>query len=68
MHEAEVHLRQHMGGPPQRVVGVGGGAGNQSIPLALAGNEVTIVDPSPAMLERATRRLAEEDERVARRV
>jgi S-adenosylmethionine-dependent methyltransferase len=65
-HVINEHLRQHMGGPPQRVVDVGGGAGNQSIPLAFAGNEVTIVDPSPAMLERATRRLAGEDERVAR--
>lgn len=44
------HLRQHMGPAPQRVVDIGGGAGNQSIPLARAGNEVTIVDPSATML------------------
>ena len=31
----------------------GGGAGTQSIPLARVGHHVTIVDPSPAMLERA---------------
>lgn len=67
-HVINEHLRQHMGPPPQRVVDVGGGAGNQSIPLARAGNEITIVDPSPTMLERAARQLAEEDERVASRV
>jgi S-adenosylmethionine-dependent methyltransferase len=50
------------------VVDVGGGAGNQSVPLAQAGYEVTIVDPSPAMLERAARRVANEDPPVAARV
>jgi ubiquinone/menaquinone biosynthesis C-methylase UbiE len=54
-HVINEHLRNHMGPPPQRVVDVGGGAGNQSIPLARAGHDVTIVDPSPAMLERAAR-------------
>lgn len=62
------HLRRHMGPPPQRVVDVGGGAGNQSVPLARAGHEVTIVDPSPAMLERAARLLADEADEVAARV
>lgn len=62
------HLRQHLGPPPQRVVDVGGGAGNQSAPLARAGHDVTIVDPSAAMLERAIRRLSAEDEEVATRV
>lgn len=62
------HLRNHMGPPPQRVVDVGGGAGNQSVPLARAGHQVTIVDPSPAMLERAARLLADEAGDVAARV
>ena len=32
---------------------VGGGAGHQSFPLALAGDDVTLLDPSPAMLAKA---------------
>ena len=62
------HLGGHMAPPPQRVVDVGGGAGHQSVPLARAGHEVTIVDPAPAMLERAARRLADEPADVAARV
>ena len=62
------HLRVHLGPAPQRVVDVGGGAGNQSLPLARAGHDVTIVDPSAAMLERATQRLADEDDETAARV
>lgn len=54
--------------PPGRVVDVGGGAGNQSVPLAQAGYDVTIVDPSPAMLERAAERLANEPDEVVARV
>lgn len=45
---------------------MGGGAGNQSIPLAVAGYDLTIVDPSPAMLARAEARAAEAG--VAQRV
>ncbi|MEP6624730.1 MAG: methyltransferase [Acidimicrobiia bacterium] len=67
-HVIHEHLRRHLGPPPQRVVDVGGGAGNQSVPLARAGHEVTIVDPSAAMLERAAERLAREDDVVAARV
>lgn len=52
------HLRAHLPSPPLRVVDVGGGAGHQSIPLAVDGYEVTIVDPSPSMLERAAERVA----------
>ena len=62
------HLCAHLGPAPQRVVDVGGGAGNQSLPLARAGHVVTIVDPSAAMLERATERLADEDDGTAARV
>ena len=57
-HVIDEHLRGHMGAPPQRVVDVGGGAGDQSLPLARAGHEVTIVDPSAGMLDRAAARLA----------
>lgn len=67
-HVINEHLREHLGQPPRRVVDVGGGAGNQSIPLARAGHEVTVVDPSPAMLGRAAQRLAVEDADVASRV
>lgn len=57
-----------MAPPPGRVVDVGGGAGNQSVPLAQAGYDVTIVDPSAAMLERAAERLANEPGEVVARV
>lgn len=67
-HVIHEHLRQHLGPPPQRVVDVGGGAGNQSVPLAQVGHEVTIVDPSAAMLERAAKRLEAEERATAARV
>jgi len=67
-HVIDEHLRRHLGPPPQRVVDVGGGAGNQSIPLARAGHEVTIVDPSHAMLERAAELVASEPDDIAARV
>jgi len=59
------HLRDHLPGPPAAVADVGGGAGNQSIPLARDGYQVTIVDPSEAMLARdgLTAMLAESSER-----
>jgi S-adenosylmethionine-dependent methyltransferase len=62
------HLRGHLPGPPAQLVDVGGGAGNQSIPLARAGYQVTIVEPSAAMLARAQGRLAAEPGEVADRV
>jgi S-adenosylmethionine-dependent methyltransferase len=67
-HVITEHLRDHLRPPPGRVVDVGGGAGNQSVPLAQAGYDVTIVDPSPAMLKRAAERLADEPDEVAARV
>jgi S-adenosylmethionine-dependent methyltransferase len=67
-HVIHEHLKQHMRSAPQRVVDIGGGAGNQSVPLARDGHEVTLVDPSPAMLDRAAARLREQEEHVASRV
>jgi SAM-dependent methyltransferase len=52
-HVIHEHLRAHLASPPPQIVDVGGGAGHQSIPLARQGYDVTIVDPSAAMLERA---------------
>jgi ubiquinone/menaquinone biosynthesis C-methylase UbiE len=51
------HLLEHLPPPPNTVLDVGGGAGNQSFPLAQAGYDVTILDSSPAMLDKARQRL-----------
>jgi SAM-dependent methyltransferase len=67
-HVIHQHLRSHLAAPPLAVVDVGGGGGNQSIPLARDGYDVTIVDSSPAMLERAAQAIAAEDGDGARRV
>ena len=61
-------LLEHMPPPPATVLDVGGGAGHQSFPLAQAGYEVTLLDPSPAMLDKARQRLARLPEEVQRRV
>jgi SAM-dependent methyltransferase len=50
-------LLEHLPEPPATVLDVGGGAGHQSFPLARAGYEVTLLDPSPAMLDKARQRL-----------
>jgi S-adenosylmethionine-dependent methyltransferase len=50
-------LLEHLPAPPATVLDVGGGAGHQSFPLAQAGYHVTLLDPSPAMLDKARRRL-----------
>src|SRR5271155_5020320 len=50
-------LLEHLPEPPVPVLDVGGGAGHQSFPLAEAGYEVTLLDPSPAMLDKARQRL-----------
>jgi S-adenosylmethionine-dependent methyltransferase len=50
-------LLEHLPEPPAAVLDVGGGAGHQSLPLAQAGYEVTLLDPSPAMLDKAQQRL-----------
>jgi S-adenosylmethionine-dependent methyltransferase len=62
-------LLAHLPAPPAPVLDVGGGAGHQSFPLAQAGYEVTLLDPSSAMLDKARQRLqrlpAEAQRRVA---
>jgi S-adenosylmethionine-dependent methyltransferase len=50
-------LLEHLPAPPAAVLDVGGGAGHQSFPLAEAGYDVTLLDPSPAMLDKARPRL-----------
>jgi len=61
-------LLDHLPEPPATVLDVGGGAGHQSFPLAQAGYEVTLLDPSAAMLDKARQRLerlnAEAQQRV----
>jgi SAM-dependent methyltransferase len=51
------HLLAHLPPAPATVLDVGGGAGHQSFPLAQAGYEVTVLDPSAAMLDKARERL-----------
>jgi len=50
-------LLEHLPPPPAPVLDVGGGAGHQSFPLAQAGYDVTLLDPSVAMLDKAQQRL-----------
>ncbi|RZQ60144.1 methyltransferase [Amycolatopsis suaedae] len=57
------HLLEHLPPPPATVLDVGGGAGHQSFPLARAGYEVTLLDPSPAMLDKARQRLLDDPAR-----
>ena len=51
-------LLEHLPAAPASVLDVGGGAGHQSFPLAQVGYEVTLLDASPAMLDKARARLA----------
>ena len=51
------HLLEHLPPPPATILDVGGGAGHQSLPLARAGWDVTLLDSSVAMLARARERL-----------
>ncbi len=61
-------LLEHLPAPPAPVLDVGGGAGHQSFPLAQAGYEVTLLDPSLAMLDKAQQRLKRLPGEVQRRV
>lgn len=62
------HLLDHLAPPPASVLDVGGGAGHQSFPLAEAGYEVTLLDSSSEMLDRAQRRLSRLPAEAQRRV
>ena len=61
-------LLEHLPAPPATVLDVGGGAGHQSFPLAQAGYDVTLLDPSPTMLDKARERLRRLPEAARRRV
>ncbi len=67
-HLIDRHLRSHLTSPPADVVDVGGGAGHQALPLARDGYRVTIVEPSAAMLQRASELIAMEPPEVRDRV
>jgi S-adenosylmethionine-dependent methyltransferase len=62
------HLLEHLPAPPAAVLDVGGGAGHQSFPLAQAGYDVTVLDPSSAMLDKARERLMRLPAETQRRV
>ena len=61
-------LLEHLPPPPAHVLDIGGGAGHQSFPLAQAGYDVTLLDPSRAMLDKAQQRLQRLPTEVQRRV
>ncbi len=61
-------LLDHLPAPPATVLDVGGGAAHQSLPLARVGYQVTVLDPSAAMLDRARQRLGAEPTAVQDRV
>ena len=61
-------LLEHLPAPPAIVLDVGGGAGHQSFPLAQAGYDVTLLDSSPAMLDKARERLERLPAEAQRRV
>lgn len=62
------HLLQHLPAPPASVLDVGGGAGHQCLPLAQIGYDVTLLDSSPAMLDKAQKRLDRLPAETRRRV
>jgi S-adenosylmethionine-dependent methyltransferase len=61
-------LLEHLPAPPAPVLDVGGGAGHQSFPLAQAGYDVTLLDASLAMLDKAQQRLQRLPAEAQRRV
>jgi SAM-dependent methyltransferase len=61
-------LLRHLPSAPATVLDVGGGAAHQSLPLARLGYDVTVLDPSAAMLAKARSRLSAEPEEVRNRV
>ena len=62
------HLLEHLPPAPASVLDIGGGAGHQSFPLAAAGYDVTLLDPSPAMLAKAEQRLQRLPDEARRRI
>lgn len=62
------HLLEHLPSAPASVLDVGGGAGHQSFPLAQMGYDVTLLDPSTAMLDKARQRLEQLSPETQRRV
>ena len=67
-HVLHQQLLRHLPEPPATILDVGGGAAHQSLPLARLGYDVTVLDPSRAMLGKAQERVAAEPEAVRRRV
>jgi S-adenosylmethionine-dependent methyltransferase len=67
-HVMHQQLLEHLPPPPAHVLDVGGGAGHQSFPLAQAGYDVTVLDPSSAMLDKARQRLQRLPGEAQRRV
>ena len=61
-------LLDHLPPPPATVLDVGGGAGHQSFPLAHAGYHITLLDSSPAMLDKARQRLQRLPDETRQRV
>jgi S-adenosylmethionine-dependent methyltransferase len=61
-------LRWHLPPSPVSIVDVGGGGGQQAIALARHGHDVTLLDPSAEMLDRARRGLDRESQDVVDRV
>ena len=61
-------LLEHLPPAPATVLDVGGGAGHQSFPLAQIGYDVTLLDSSPAMLDKARQRLQRLPAEARRRV
>ena len=61
-------LLEHLPPAPAPVLDIGGGAGHQSFPLAQAGYDVTLLDPSTAMLDKAQQRLQQLPDEARRRV
>jgi S-adenosylmethionine-dependent methyltransferase len=62
------HLLEHLPSPPAAVLDVGGGAGHQCFPLAEIGYDVTLLDSSPTMLDKARERLGRLSSEAWRRV
>ncbi len=58
--DEHVAARRAVLGRPLRVLDLGGGTGGTAVPLAVAGHDLTVVDPSPDALFSLRRRAAEQ--------